>query len=48
MPMMKGRDKGTISRNIAHLISKGHPKDQAVAIAYRLAGLSKDDKKKRG
>jgi hypothetical protein len=36
MPLLKG--KKNISRNIEELIKAGHPKDQAVAIAYSEAG----------
>lgn len=41
MPLKKGSSKETISDNIAELIRAGHPKDQAVAIAYKMAGKSK-------
>jgi len=34
MPLKKGRDRKTISENIARLIREGYPRDQAVAIAY--------------
>jgi hypothetical protein len=40
MPL-KSSSKKTISDNIAELIRAGHPKDQAVAIAYDKAGKSK-------
>jgi hypothetical protein len=46
MPLKKGRSKAVLSSNIAELIRSGYPKDQAVAIAYSKAGLSKS--KKRG
>lgn len=45
MPLMKGRSKEVISENIAELRRAGHPEDQAVAIAYKVAGKSKDKKK---
>lgn len=41
MPLKKGSSQKTISSNIAELIKAGHPRDQAVAAAYRMAGKSK-------
>ena len=41
MPLKKGRSKKTISSNIAELVRSGRKKDQAIAIAYSKAGLSK-------
>jgi len=41
MPLKKGSSKKTISANIAELIRSGRPRDQAVAIAMRTAGMSK-------
>lgn len=38
MPLLKGNNSETISKNIGELISAGHPKAQAAAIAYRVAG----------
>ncbi len=46
MPLKKGRDKKTISDNIARLIREGYPRDQAVAIAYSKAGITKKKRKK--
>ena len=46
MPLRKGSGKAVISANIAELIRAGHPKDQAVAIAYKKAGKSKKKGKK--
>ena len=40
MPLKQGSSKEVISANIAELINTGHDPDQAVAIAYREAGLS--------
>ena len=37
MPLKTGSDKETISANIKELIAHGHPQDQAVAIAERMA-----------
>lgn len=42
MPLKKGSDKDTISKNIETLIKEGFPKDQAVAIAMEKAGRSKN------
>ena len=47
MPLAKGKSRDTISRNIAELIRSGRKRDQAVAIAYRVAGLSKYATKKK-
>lgn len=41
MPLRKGRSKKVISENIAEMIRAGHPKEQAVAAAYRKAGKAK-------
>ncbi len=38
MPLQQGSDEKTISANIAELIKAGHSKEQAAAIAYKLAG----------
>ena len=43
MPLEPGSSKDVISRNIAELIRAGHPKDQAVAIAYAEADRTKDE-----
>src|SRR5690349_3171627 len=40
MPLQKGSSQEVISANIAELIRAGHPKDQAAAIAYKMAGDS--------
>jgi uncharacterized protein len=42
MPLKKGSSRETISSNIAELVKAGHPQKQAVAIAYKEAGQSKD------
>jgi len=47
MPLKKGRSKKIISENIAELIRSGYPKDQAVAIAYDKAGLSRSKKPRK-
>jgi hypothetical protein len=46
MPLEKGKSKETISKNIATEIKAGKPQKQAVAIAYNVAGLSKNKPKK--
>jgi hypothetical protein len=43
MPLMKGKSKETVSKNIKKLIKEGKPHDQAVAIAL---GKAKETKKK--
>lgn len=46
MPLEKGRSKAAIKRNISTLVREGKPQDQAVAIAFSKAGLSRKKKKK--
>lgn len=41
MPLKKGSSPKTISKNIGKLVREGHPKDQAVSIAYNTAGKGK-------
>jgi hypothetical protein len=41
MPMKKGHSKKVISSNIATEIRHGKPRNQAIAIAYNKAGLSR-------
>lgn len=45
MPLQTGHSEKTISENIAELIAAGKSKEQAVAIAYKLAGKTKDEKR---
>lgn len=42
MPLKKGSSRADIEANIAELIKAGHDPDQAEAIAYREAGLTRD------
>ncbi len=44
MPLKTGKSKLVISENIAELRRSGRKEDQAVAIAYSKAGLSKKKK----
>jgi hypothetical protein len=46
MPLLKGTTPAIISANIAELRRAGHPEAQAVAIAYREAGLARDQQPK--
>lgn len=41
MPLLEGSSDDVISANIAELIRAGHPRDQAVAIAYKKAGRAR-------
>lgn len=43
MPLEHGSSSAAISHNIAEMIRAGHPKDQAVAAAYREAGKSRSN-----
>lgn len=43
MPLEKGSSQSVISSNIAEMIKSGHPRDQAIAAAYRMAGKSRQD-----
>lgn len=42
MPLQKGKSQETIHANIKELIDSGKPKDQAIAIAYKEAGMATD------
>lgn len=45
MPLMHGSSKEVISENIGEMRKAGHPEDQSIAAAYRMAGKSKKGKK---
>lgn len=47
MPLMKGSSKEVVSENIREMRKAGHPEDQAVAAAMRMAGKSKKKKGKK-
>ncbi len=42
MPLEKGSSQEIISKNIEELVKAGHPQKQAVAIAMKETGKSKD------
>jgi hypothetical protein len=41
MPLAKGKSRRVISKNISEMVKAGHPQDQAVAAAMRMAGKSR-------
>lgn len=47
MPLMKGSSSEAISFNIGEMRKAGHPEDQAIAAAYRMAGKGHTKKKKK-
>jgi ribosomal protein L12E/L44/L45/RPP1/RPP2 len=47
MPLMKGKSKKAISKNISELMHSGRKQKQAVAIAYSVAKKSKKKSKSR-
>ena len=46
-PLVKGKSKKTVSKNISELVRSGRPQRQAIAIAMSEAGLSKKKTKKK-
>lgn len=46
MPLLPGKSQKAIGRNIGELVHSGRPQQQAIAIAYSKAGLSRKDRKK--
>lgn len=47
MPLIKGRSKDAVSKNISELRNTGRPMQQAVAIALSKAGMSNKKKPKK-
>jgi len=45
MPLKKGRSREVISQNIATEVRHGKPQQQAIAIAMKMAGKAKKDKR---
>jgi hypothetical protein len=48
MPLEKGKSDEVVSRNISELRHSGRPQNQAVAIAMKTAGRSKNQDEKPG
>lgn len=44
MPLRHGKSKKVIATNIKEMVESGHPRDQAVAAAYRMAGKTRKAK----
>jgi len=47
MPLVRGKSKKAISKNIATEMKAGKPQKQAVAIAYNVAGKSRKKGRKK-
>lgn len=45
MPLKKGKSDKTVAANIRELVNSGRPQKQAIAIAMREAGRSRNKKK---
>ena len=44
MPLKKGKSQKTISSNIKEMMKAGHPQNQSIAAAMRMAGKPKPKK----
>lgn len=44
MPLKKGSSKKVVSQNIREMLKAGHPHNQSVAAAMRMAGKKKKGK----
>ena len=47
MPLTRGSNQSTISKNISKLMDEGYKQKQAIAIALSEAGKSKKKKRKK-
>lgn len=47
MPLVKGKSKKSVSKNIKTEVEAGKPLKQAVAIAMRVSGMPKKKPKKK-
>ena len=46
MPLKPGKGRATVAKNIREMMHAGHPQDQSVAAAMRMAGKRKKPKGK--
>ena len=47
MPLRKGKGRKVISANISEMMRSGHPQKQAIAAAYRSAGIAKKKRRRK-
>jgi hypothetical protein len=47
MPLLPGKSKKVIGKNIEEMEASGHPRKQAIAAALNKAGKSKKKRKKK-
>lgn len=47
MPLAKGKSKKTVSKNISEMVHAGHPQDQAIAAAMRIARENVGQRRKK-